>query len=76
MQITFAVSMGNLYGDPNMTSEYGIAIYGQIPVKGVSFFEVDRKYDLLQKKAKEQGYVDGEIIPMDFEFNTIKNQIK
>ncbi len=56
------------YNDPNMTSEYGIAIYGPIVSKGISYFEIDRMYELTQTKAKKMGYVDGESIPIDIHF--------
>ncbi len=55
----------NLYNNPNMTSEFGIAIYGTIVNKDISYFEIDRVYDLIQKKAKEMGYINGNIIPND-----------
>ena len=51
-----------IYLDANMTSEYGIAIYGEIKMDGVSYFEVDRHYELLQKKAEKLGYVQGDPI--------------
>lgn len=55
------------YDNPNMTSEYGIAIYGTIASKGISFFEIDRMYDLIQKKARDMVYTDGDVIPNDFD---------
>ena len=63
----------NPYNNPNMTSEHGIAIYGNINSNNISFFEVDRMYDLIQKKAKELGYNDGEIIPKDLDFSKQEN---
>lgn len=42
----------NPYSNPNMTSEYGIAIYGTIANKGISFFEINRVYDSIQKKQE------------------------
>jgi len=61
----FNISTSDPYSNPNMTSEFGIAIYGTIPVKGLKFFEVDRVYELMQKKAKELGYLNGDAIPND-----------
>ena len=63
----------NPYNNPNMTSEHGIALYGNINSNNISFFEVDRMYDLIQKKAKELGYNDGEIIPKDLDFSKQEN---
>ena len=52
-----------LYSDPNFSvGERGIAIYGDFSNKGIVFFEIERKYDLMQKKARELGYVEGEVI--------------
>ena len=68
----FDVSITNgmsLYDNPNMTSEYGIAIYGTIASKDISFFEIDRMYDLIQKKAKDMGYTDGDVIHNDFDLS-------
>ncbi len=65
----------NPYMDPNMTSEYGIAIYGPILTKGVSFFEVDRKYDLIQKKAKEAGCISGEVIPIELVSENLEDDV-
>ncbi len=61
-EIEFGKGM-NPYWNPNMTSEYGIAIYGPIAGKGISYFEIDRAFDLIQKKAKDMGYIDGDTIP-------------
>ena len=68
----FDVSITNgmsLYDNHNMTSEYGIAIYGTIASKDISFFEIDRMYDLIQKKAKDMGYTDGDVIHNDFDLS-------
>lgn len=62
------------YSDPNMTSEYGIAIYGPILNKGISFFEIDRVYDLIQKRAQELGYVTGEVIPVELVLDPHSNR--
>jgi hypothetical protein len=52
-----------LYSDPNyFVGETGIAIYGDFSNKGIVYFEIERKYDLLQRKARDLGYVDGDAI--------------
>ncbi len=56
------------YNDMNMKSEYGIAIYGPIASKDISFLEVNRMYDLMQTKARDMGYVDGDVIPDDLDY--------
>ena len=62
----------NPYNNPNMTSEYGIAIYGPIDSKGISFFEIYRKYELMQKIAIKLGYEYGKPIPQKLDINKIK----
>jgi hypothetical protein len=49
-----------------MQSEFGIALYGIIPPEKIQFIEVERKYELLQKRAIELGYSIGDIIPENF----------
>lgn len=61
----FYISIDNFYDDPNMTSEYGVAIYGTILNRNISYIEVDRTFELLQEKAKKLGYIDGEAIPIE-----------
>ena len=63
------------YDNPNMTSEYGIAIYGNIASKGISFFEIDRMYDLIQKKARDMGYADGVVIPNGLDLSMQESSI-
>ena len=63
----------NFYVDPNMTSEYGIAIYGNIASKGTSFFEIDRLYNIVQRKVRNMGYIDGDIIPNDLDLSIQEN---
>lgn len=53
-----------LYEDPNFSSEYGIAIYGKIPQENIQCIEVERGYDIMQKKAKQKGLKDGEEIDL------------
>ena len=55
-----------IYFDPNMTSEYGIALYGNIPPEKIQFIEVERKYEMLQRRAIELGYSIGDVIPFSF----------
>ena len=50
------------YDDLNLTSEFGVAIYGEIPMRDVSFIEVPRVYELMQRTAREQGLDNGEEI--------------
>ena len=71
---SYEITINNPYINPNMTSEYGIAIYGVIANKGISYFEIDRMYDLMQKKAKDMGYVDGDIIPNDLDLSMKENR--
>ena len=56
----------SLYQDANMTSEYGIALYGKIPTDKIKYIEVERKYQMMQKRAIDLGYQIGEIIPVDY----------
>lgn len=55
-------NVSELYGDPNFSSEYGIAIYGKIPQENIQYIEVERGYDIMQRKAKQKGLKDGEEI--------------
>ncbi len=65
-----------LYSNPNYSvGERGIAIYGDFSNRGITFFEIERKYNLLQKKARTLGLVDGEVIP-DSILYTSTNEIK
>ena len=45
------ININKPYDDPNMQSEYGIALYGIIPPEKIQFIDVKRKYDMLQRKA-------------------------
>lgn len=62
----FNINYNTIYNDPNMQSEFGIALYGIIPPEKIQFIEVERKYELLQKRAIELGYSIGDIIPENF----------
>lgn len=57
-------NVSELYGDPNFSSEYGIAIYGKIPQENVQCIEVERGYDIMQRKAKQKGLKDGDEIDL------------
>ena len=57
-------NVSELYGNPNFTSEYGIAIYGKIPKENIQFIEVERGYDIMQRKAKQKGLKDGEEVDL------------
>ena len=61
------------YNNSNMTSEYGIAIYGPINSSGITFFEIERSYNLLQQKAINMGYNIGDTIPSNFDFDMETN---
>lgn len=50
----------NMYQNPNFTSEYGIAIYGEIRSDNLEYVEVERSYDSMQKKALQAGLKDGD----------------
>ena len=54
--------MRNLYSDANFTSEYGVALYGKVPRKGIRYVEVERTYDVLQRKAIKSGLKPGDEI--------------
>ena len=60
------ININKPYDDPNMQSEYGIALYGIIPPEKIQFIDVERKYDMLQRKALELGYSIGDVIPQSF----------
>lgn len=65
--LSFGISSNMVYNDPNMQSEYGIALYGKIPAEKIQFIEVERKYKMMQRRAVELGYHVGDIIPMNFD---------
>ena len=71
LMTNFGISKDYLYSNPNMGSEYGIALYGTIPFTSLKYIEVESRYNVLQKKAIDFGYSFGYTIPSDFE-----NQIK
>lgn len=57
-------NVSELYGDPNFSSEYGIAIYGKIPQENIQYIDVERGYDIMQRKAKQKGLKDGKEIDL------------
>ena len=57
-------NVSELYGDANFTSEYGIALYGKIPQENIQYIDVERRYDMIQRKAKQNGLKDGEEIDL------------
>ena len=57
--------MWRLYSDGNFTSEYGVALYGEIPKDGLEYIEVERGYDTLQRKARQAGLKPGQEIDSD-----------
>ena len=52
-----------MYLNPNFYRDSGLPIFGDFSNKGVTYFEIERKFSLMQKKARDLGYVDGEEIP-------------
>ena len=47
------------------SSEYGITVYGIVPPEKLRYIEVERRYQLLQRAARSEGYSDGDEIPLD-----------
>ena len=70
----FNINSEMLYNDPNMQSEYGIALYGVIPPEKIQFIEVESKYQMMQRRAIELGYSIGDVIPLSIgsEITSIK----
>lgn len=62
----YNISNDYLYSDPNLTSEYGIALYGNIPKCKLKYIEVERAYTLMQKKAVDMGLQFGDEIPKSY----------
>lgn len=46
-------------------SEHGITVYGIVPPEKLRYIEVERRYQLLQRAARSEGYSDGDEIPLD-----------
>jgi len=68
-------SVYGLYSNSNYcVGEAGIAIYGDFSNKGITYFEIERKYDLMQCKARELGYVDGDIIPDNILYDSTRKK--
>lgn len=64
---SFNISSDMIYNNPNMKSEYGIALYGLIPYEKIQFVEVESKYEMMQRRAVELGYLTGDTIPQNFD---------
>lgn len=64
---SFNIDSNMLYNNPNLQSEYGIALYGKISSEKIQFIEVKRKYEMVQRRAIDLGYSVGETIPLIFE---------
>lgn len=68
LSMTFGLNPNNvseLYWNPNFTSEYGIAIYGKMSQENIQYIEVERRYDTMQRRARQNGLKDGEEINLD-----------
>ncbi len=68
----FNISGEYLYSDPNLSSEYGIALYGNIYKNKLKYIEVERAYTLMQKKAIDMGLQFGDEIPQSYDSIIIK----
>ena len=64
---SFYIDSDTIYTNPNMTSEFGIALYGIIPPDRIQYIEVERKYNLLQQRAIDSGISIGEPIPKNLD---------
>ena len=64
---SFRTDSSMIYSDPNMQSEYGIALYGKISYEKISFIEVKRKYEMIQKRAIDLGCSVGDTISLNFD---------
>ena len=61
-----------LYSNANYSiGEQGIAIYGEFSNKGITYYEIERKYELMQRQARLLGYVDGDEIPDNILYNPV-----
>lgn len=68
----FNISGEYLYSNPNLNSEYGIALYGNIYKNKLKYIEVERAYTLMQKKAIDMGLQFGDEIPQSYDSIIIK----
>ena len=59
----YNIDYNNLFNNPNMDNEFGIALYGVISTDKIQYIDVKRKYDIIQRKALELGYSWGDVIP-------------
>lgn len=49
-----------VYNDSNLTSEYGIALYGIVDPSKIQYINVERNYDIMQRMSIEHGIAPGE----------------
>jgi len=61
------VKESSLYNDPNLVDEFGVAIYGNINNKGIKYFEVERTYELMQRRARQLNLEEGTEIPRNLD---------
>ena len=47
------------------SSEHGTTVYGVVPPEKLKYIEVERRYQLLQRVARQEGLQEGEEIPLD-----------
>ena len=71
----FNINLQTIYLDPNMSSEYGVALYGNISTNSLKYIEVERKYYMMQKKAIDLGYQIGDTIPLNLSEEFSKNNV-
>lgn len=62
----------SIYQNLNMTSDYRIAIYGDINKNNITYIEVPRKFDILQHKARLRSISVGEPIPKELQYQHIE----
>lgn len=63
VDLEYCTDIWGMYQNPNFTSEYGIAVYGDIQSDNLEYVEVERGYDTMQRKALQAGLqTDDDII--------------
>lgn len=60
MDTEHCADVWSMYQNPNFTSEYGVAIYGEIKSDDVEYVEIERGYDVMQRKALQAGLKAGD----------------
>ncbi len=68
---SFNISKDYMYSGPNLNSEYGVPLYGNIPRNKLKYIEVERSYTLMQKKAVDMWLQFGDEIPQSYDQNII-----